>query len=182
MVGDVDEGEQAGAAGAHDEAAKGGEVVGAGVSGGNRGGRGLELRKLVGRDADGRTIRKDMRMQVDHARHHQLAAGIEHLQRAVGRDAGCNFLDLAVADADVAHLRQRLARIQHLSALDQEVELVLRSHGAGNLRRQGREDGHAARGHGAKDTPASGAGDHAMVRGPEGRGPEGWRLSVMEVS
>ena len=68
-------------------------------------------------------------MQVDQPGRHQLAAGIEHAQRARRRDVGLDRLDQAIADADVAPAAQRLARIEHVAALDHEIELVVRPHG-----------------------------------------------------
>ena len=55
------------------------------------------------------------------------AAGISVLER----------LDHAPADADVALAPQRLARIEHVAALDDEVELVVRPHRGMGLSRCG---------------------------------------------
>jgi hypothetical protein len=68
-------------------------------------------------------------VQVDEAGRHQLAGGIEHAQRPLGRNLGLDRLDQPIADADVALAAQRLARIEHVAALDDEVELVARRHG-----------------------------------------------------
>jgi hypothetical protein len=70
----------------------------------------------------------DVAMQVVEAGRHQLAAGVDHAQRAGGRDVGFDSLDRAEADADVAPAAQALARIEHVAALDDEVELVVRPH------------------------------------------------------
>ena len=68
-------------------------------------------------------------MQVDQAGRDELAAGIEHAQRAGGRDVRLDRLDDTVADADVAPAAQALARVEHVAALDEEIELVVRPHG-----------------------------------------------------
>src|SRR5258708_4826705 len=78
--------------------------------------------------SDMRTL-TPMAMQVDEAGRHQLAAGIDRTQRPRGRDIGFDRFDHAIADADVAPAAQRLARIEHLAALDHEIELVVRPHG-----------------------------------------------------
>ena len=90
--------------------------------------RRLEGHQLVGRNADGRAVGIDVRVQVDEAGRDELAAGVEHAQRALGRDIGLERLHHAVADADVAPAAQPLARVEHLAALDDEVELVVRTH------------------------------------------------------
>ena len=79
-------------------------------------------------------------MQVDQAGRHQLAAGVEHAQRARRRNVGFDRLDQAVADADVALAAQLLARVEHVAALDHQVELVVRAHGgARRTGQRGRE-------------------------------------------
>ena len=69
-------------------------------------------------------------MQVDQSGRDQLAAGVEHPQRARGGNVGLDRLDQAIADADVAPAAQRLAGIQHIGGLDHEIELVVRPHRA----------------------------------------------------
>ena len=69
-----------------------------------------------------------MAVQVDEAGRHQLAAGVDDAQRPRRRDIGLDGLDEAVADADVAPAAQRLARVEHVAALDEEIELVVRPH------------------------------------------------------
>ena len=49
-------------------------------------------------------------------------------ERARGRNIGLDRLDHAPANADVALAAQRLAGIEHVAALDHEVELVVRPH------------------------------------------------------
>ncbi len=78
-------------------------------------------------------------MQVDQPGRDQLAGGIEHALRARRRDVALDRLDQAEADADVALAAQRLARIEHVAALDDEVELVVRPHG-GARRADGRRE------------------------------------------
>ncbi len=48
--------------------------------------------------------------------------------RTRGRDIVLDRLDHAPADADVALAAQRLAGVEHVAALDDEVELVVRPH------------------------------------------------------
>jgi hypothetical protein len=67
-------------------------------------------------------------MQVDQARRHDLAGRVEHAQSLVARNVGFKRLDQPEADADVALGPQRLARIDHFAALDDEIELVVRPH------------------------------------------------------
>ncbi len=64
-VGDVHERVEARARLRHDGAAEGGEVVGAGVARGDQRGGGLERHQLVGRNADGGAVGKDVGVQVD---------------------------------------------------------------------------------------------------------------------
>jgi hypothetical protein len=80
--------------------------------------------QFVGGDANRGTIGIDMAVQVDQTGSHQLAAGIEHAQSALGRDVGFQRFDHAVTDADVALAAQRLAGIKYVAALDDQIELV----------------------------------------------------------
>ena len=70
-----------------------------------------------------------MAVQVDQAGRHQLARGIEHALRPLGRNIGLDRLDQPEADADIAAAAQRLADVEHVAALDDEIELVVRPHG-----------------------------------------------------
>jgi hypothetical protein len=58
----------------------------------------------------------------------ELARGGEHLQALVGGNVGRKRLDRTEANADIALGPEALAGIEHLSALDDEVELVVRPH------------------------------------------------------
>ena len=49
-------------------------------------------------------------------------------ERARRRNFRLDRLDHAPADADVAFAAQRLAGIEHVAALDHEIELVVRPH------------------------------------------------------
>src|SRR5256885_16439203 len=69
-----------------------------------------------------------MRMQVDEAGQHQPPARIEHARRARCRYFRLERLDAPEANADVAPAAQVLTRIEHLAALDDEIELVIRPH------------------------------------------------------
>jgi hypothetical protein len=77
-----------------------------------------------------------MRMQVDQARHDEPPNGRQHALGARRRNRGFHRLDDAVADADIAHGIEVLARVEHAPALDHEVELVVGPHrradGGGN--------------------------------------------------
>ena len=99
----------------------------------------------------------DVAVQIDEARRHQLAGGVDHAQRARGRDVGLDRLDQAVADADVALAAQRLARVEHVAALDHEVELVVRPHGGGGRAEAARSGQREGTG-GDKKIAAAGAG------------------------
>ncbi len=146
-VGDMHECVEPRARRRHDVAAKGGEVVGAGIAGRDcRRGR-LIGQQLVGGNADGRAVRKHMGMQVDQARRNELPAGAQNPVRLVGWNIGFQRLDHAEADADVALGAQVLAGVENLSALDHEIELVIRPHGRerGRARRTGSRQRQAGR-------------------------------------
>ena len=128
VVGDVDEGIDPCARLRHDIAAQRGEVVDPGVACRHHRGGSLELHQFVGGNADRRAIRIDVAMQVDQAGRHQFARRIDGLQRALGRNLRLDRLDHAPADADVALAPQRLAGIEHVAALDHEIEFVRGTH------------------------------------------------------
>ena len=92
-IGDVHERKQARARLADDVAAEGREIVGAGIAGRHAGGGALIGDQFVGRDADRRAVGKHVRMQIDQSRRHQLAAGVEHPQRARRRNVGFHRFD-----------------------------------------------------------------------------------------
>ena len=71
-----------------------------------------------------------MRVEVDEPRRHQLARGVEQTLRARHRNIRFERLDHAKADSDVASSAQALAGVEHVAALDHEVELVVWAHGA----------------------------------------------------
>src|SRR5206468_4136715 len=82
-----------------------------------------------GRNADSGAVEKDVGVQIDQARSHDLAGGAENPQGFISRNIGLERLDHAKADADVTPGPEILTRIEHLAALDDEIELVVRSHG-----------------------------------------------------
>ena len=127
-VGDVHEGIHPGAGLRRDVAPENREVVRARVAGGDHGGGGLVGHELVGGDADRRAVGEHVRMQVDEAGRYQLAARVEHAQRALRRDVGLQRFNHSEADSDVPPRAQLLARVQHLAAFDDQVELVVRPH------------------------------------------------------
>ena len=128
VIGDVDEGVDPGPRLRHDVTAQRREVVDAGIAGRNRRGGALKLRQFVGGNPDRRAIGVDVAVQVDQARRHQFARCVDRLRRARGRNLRLDRLDHAPANADVAFSAQRLAGIEHVAALDHEVELVVRAH------------------------------------------------------
>ena len=100
--GDVHKRELARARPRHHEAPQPGQVVGAGVARGHHRGRALLRRQFVGRYADRRSERIGMRMQVDEAGRHQLAAGVHHALATFRSNRRLDRFDHAVADADIA--------------------------------------------------------------------------------
>ena len=58
----------------------------------------------------------------------QLVICNSHLERTLGRNVGLHSLDHAIADTNVPHPTQLLARIEDFPALDQQVELVIGAH------------------------------------------------------
>ena len=84
--------------------------------------------KLVRGNADRGAIGINMRMQIDEARRHQLSGGIEHALRLVGGNVRFERLDQPEPDTDIALSAQRLARIEHVAALDHEIEFVVWPH------------------------------------------------------
>ncbi len=76
-----------------------------------------------------------MGVQIDQARRYKLARGVDGLGGTGGRNLVLDGLDHAPANADVALAPERLAGIQHVAALDHEIELVVRPHrGVGRAR------------------------------------------------
>jgi hypothetical protein len=67
-------------------------------------------------------------VQVDQAGGDQLARCVQGLRRARGRNFRFDRLDHAPADTDVAFSPQRLTGVEHVAALDNEIELVVRTH------------------------------------------------------
>ena len=159
-IGDVHESIETRARLSHHIAAERGEVVGAGIARRHHGGGGLKRQQFVRRDADRGAVGIDMSMQVDEAGGHELAADVQDLERPFGGNVGLHRLDDAPTDADVAPAPQVLAGIEHLAALDEEVELVVRPHR--------RERGTAAEPAGSerqqrcglRQEPAAGRNDH----------------------
>ena len=118
-VGDVHEGVEARARLADDGAAEGGEVVGARVARRDQRRRALEGDQLVGGNADGRAVGEDVGVQVDEARRHELAGGVEHALSALSAGMSASSASIsAEADADIALGPEVLAGIEHLAALD----------------------------------------------------------------
>jgi len=60
-------------------------------------------------------------VQVDESRGHELAGGVDPLDRPIGGDARCDRRDLAELDADVPLPTQSLARVEHLAVGDHQL-------------------------------------------------------------
>jgi hypothetical protein len=133
-IGNVHEGVEARARLGHDVTAEAGKVVGACVACRYARCRALLRHHLVRRNAEGRAVWINMAVQVDEARRHQFAIGIEHTQCASRRNVGVDSLDLPETDADIAFAAQRLARVEYVTAFDNEIELIVRPHGAARRR------------------------------------------------
>jgi hypothetical protein len=112
-----------------DVAAERSKVVGTGIPRRHAGGRALIRDQLVGRNADGRAIGIDVRVEVDEPRRHELAAGVEHALRALRRDICFERLDHTEADTNVTPSAQALAGIEDVATLDDKIELVIWTHG-----------------------------------------------------
>ena len=88
VIGDMDEGVDPRPRLRHDVAAQRREIVDAGIARRDHRGGALELHQLVGGNADRRAVGIDVAMQVDQAGRHQLAGGVDGLQRARGGISG----------------------------------------------------------------------------------------------
>ena len=154
-----------------------GEGARARVARRHRGGGALVGHQLVGRDADARGV--DVRVQVDQARHDEPARRVHDAVGARGRDVGLQRLDDAEADADVALGAQLLARVEHLAALDDEVELVVRTHGRLHACSNAR---HRQRGS-AGEKPAPGMNVHCSLPLPRdwGAAPKASRRAAADA-
>jgi hypothetical protein len=75
-------------------------------------------------------------MQIDEAGCYQPARSVDKLQRLLGGNIGLDGLDDPVANPDIAHGAQPLARVEDLATLDQQVELVVGAHRRADGRRQ----------------------------------------------
>jgi hypothetical protein len=124
------EGIKPGASLRHDMAAETGKIIGAGVARRHAGRGALVRDQFVGRNANSGAVGIDVAMQVDQARRHQLSGSIEHAQRARLGDVGFHGFNQPEADTDVALGAQRLAGVEYIAALDQQVEFVIRPHGS----------------------------------------------------
>jgi hypothetical protein len=69
-----------------------------------------------------------VRVQVDETWHDDAASGIHDSIGARGGNVGLERLDPAIAHADVQSCARPLAGVEHFTALDDEVELVVRTH------------------------------------------------------
>ena len=69
-----------------------------------------------------------MAVKIDEARRHQLAGRIDHAQGTSLGNIWLDRLDHTKPYADVAAAAQRLTGIEHIAALDQQVEFVIRPH------------------------------------------------------
>jgi hypothetical protein len=115
-----------------DVATKSGKVIGASIAGRDAGGGGLMRDQFVRRNADRGAIGIYMRVDVDEARGHQLPARIKHFLRPLGRNISFYGLYRAKTNTDVASCAQVLARVEHVPAFNDEVELVVRADRGGS--------------------------------------------------
>ena len=128
VIGDMEEGIHPRPRLRDDVAPQRGEIVDAGIARRHHGGGALELHQFVGGNADRRAVGVDVTVQIDEAGRDELARSVDGLGGAGGGNVGLDRLDHAPTDADVALAPQRLAGIEHVAALDHQVELVVRPH------------------------------------------------------
>ncbi len=83
------------------EMLEGGKTAGAGIARAHIGGGAGVRHQLVAREADA-AAGQDMGVEVDEARQHELARGVEHLRAACRRDLRLDGHDRGIANADVA--------------------------------------------------------------------------------
>ena len=69
-----------------------------------------------------------MAVKIDETRRYQLAVGVDQAERSRGWNLFRHGLDHPVPNPNVALAPQRLTWIEHLAALDEEIELVVRAH------------------------------------------------------
>ena len=81
VVGDMDEGVNPRPRLRHDVTAQRREIVDAGIARRHHRGGALKLHQFVGGNADRRAVGVDVAMQIDQARRHQLARGVDGLRR-----------------------------------------------------------------------------------------------------
>ena len=74
-----------------------------------------------------------MRVQVDAAWHNETTCGIHDTVGTHSGNVGLERFDPAVANADVKFSAQPLAGVEHSTALDDQVELVGRTHASTGL-------------------------------------------------
>ena len=108
----------------------------AGAAGIDEGGGAAARRQRVGVDAQGRAAPIDMGVQVDQARDHEPAAGVEDLPGAFDRQPGLQGGDAAVAEPDIELPVDPGTGIDHPTVADYEIEQLDPPAGAG--RRAGR--------------------------------------------
>ena len=94
--------------------------------------------QFVRRNADRGAIGIYMGVEVDEPGSHQLPARIEQFLRPLGRNIRFYGLDHAKANTDVASCAQVLARVEHVPAFNDEIELIVRAdRGASNASGRG---------------------------------------------
>ena len=105
MVGDVHKGIEARPGRRHNEAPEGGDVVGAGIACRNERRCRLVGNEFVGGNADGRAVRKYVRVKVDEPRHRKLTGRGERPVRPRRGDVLRYGFDQPEADANIALAR-----------------------------------------------------------------------------
>jgi hypothetical protein len=64
-------------------------------------------------------------VQIDQARRHKLPGGLEHTHGSCSRDVGFHSLNQPEADADVALATQALTWVEHVTAPDHQIKLIV---------------------------------------------------------
>jgi hypothetical protein len=112
-------------AGLDDEASKAGGLVVSHAPGIHPGGDAGAGRDRIGFDAEAVGRVEAVRVEVDEAGRDVEAGGVDHLDRAVGRDGVFDGGDGAVQNGQVLLAVQRAGRIEQRSAPNQQVETAL---------------------------------------------------------
>ena len=129
VVGDVDEGIDPRPRLRHDVASQRREIVDAGIARRDHGGGALELHQFVRGNADRRAVGVDMAVQIDEARASRACRWHRCVFKARAAGISGSIASTTPQRMPISRLPlQRLAGIEHVAALDHQVELVVRPH------------------------------------------------------